>query len=54
MKTIGGVRRPEQVEFFLRLWGLWEGVIGIPPPPKFGEPVPEKFRFHADFSVISP
>jgi hypothetical protein len=34
MKTIGGVRRPEHVEFFLRLWGLWEGVIDIPPPPK--------------------
>jgi len=34
MKTIGGVRRPEQVEFFLRLWGLWEGLISIPPPPK--------------------
>jgi len=34
MKTIGGVRRPEQVKFFLRLWGLWEGPINIPPPPK--------------------
>ena len=34
MKTIGGVRRPELVEFFLRLWGLWAGVINIPPPPK--------------------
>lgn len=35
MKTIGGVRRPEKVEFFLRLWGLWAGVINIPPqkPP---------------------
>ena len=34
MKTIGGVRRPGHVEFFLRLWGLWAGVINIPPPPK--------------------
>ena len=34
MKTIGGVRRPEQVEFFLRLSGLWQGSIDIPPPPK--------------------
>jgi hypothetical protein len=34
MKTIGGERKPEQVEFFLRLWGLWTGVINIPPPPK--------------------
>ena len=34
MKTLGGIRRPEQVEFFLRLWGLWAGVINIPPPPK--------------------
>ncbi|MCX6880164.1 MAG: hypothetical protein NTW21_41130 [Verrucomicrobia bacterium] len=23
-----------QVEFFLRLWGLWEGNIDLPPPPK--------------------
>jgi hypothetical protein len=22
------------IQFFLRLWGLWEGVINIPPPPK--------------------
>jgi hypothetical protein len=34
MKSIGGVRRTELVEFFLRLWGLWEGAINIPPPPR--------------------
>jgi hypothetical protein len=34
VKTIGAVRRPEQIEFFLRLSGLWEGAIDIPPPPK--------------------
>jgi hypothetical protein len=28
------VRKPEQVQFFLRLWGLRAGVINIPPPPK--------------------
>ena len=25
--------RPEDVEFFLRLLGLWEGLISLPPPP---------------------
>jgi hypothetical protein len=25
--------RPEAVEFFLRLHGLWEGLVNIPPPP---------------------
>jgi hypothetical protein len=25
--------RPEEVEFFLRLHGLWEGLLAIPPPP---------------------
>ena len=25
--------RPGEVQFFLRLHGLWEGVIDIPPPP---------------------
>ena len=34
MKLVALVRRPEQIEFFLRLYGLWEGVIDIPPPPK--------------------
>jgi hypothetical protein len=27
------IRRSE-VEFFLRLHGLWEGVIALPPPPE--------------------
>ena len=37
MKLAGAVKRPEQVEFFLRLHGLWEGVIQLarPPPPPF-------------------
>jgi hypothetical protein len=30
---LGDVRRPEQIEFFMRLWGLWEGEINIPLPP---------------------
>jgi hypothetical protein len=25
--------RPEEVEFVLRLHGLWEGLLAIPPPP---------------------
>ena len=24
---------PEAIEFFLRLHGLWEGLVNIPPPP---------------------
>ncbi len=32
MKRVETIVRPEQVEFFLRLLGLWEGVIDIPPP----------------------
>ena len=25
--------RPGEIEFFLRLQGLWEGIIDFPPPP---------------------
>jgi hypothetical protein len=37
MKLVGAVKRPEQIEFFLRLHGLWEGLIQLPrpPPPPF-------------------
>ena len=37
MKLIGAIKRPEQIEFFLRLHGLWEGIIQLPrpPPPPF-------------------
>ena len=32
---IGGpCQTPGKIEFLLRLYGLWEGVIDIPPPPK--------------------
>ena len=34
MKRVETIMRPEQVEFFLRLLGLWEGVLDIPPPPE--------------------
>ena len=34
MKLTGFVRSPAQIEFTLRLYGLWEGVIDIPPPPR--------------------
>jgi hypothetical protein len=26
--------RRDEVEFFLRLHGLWEGIIALPPPPR--------------------
>lgn len=32
MKVAGTFLRPEEVEFFLRLHGLWEPIIDIPPP----------------------
>lgn len=38
MKLTGAIKRSEQVEFFLRLHSLWEGVIQLaarPPPPPF-------------------
>jgi hypothetical protein len=37
MKPVLKVIRPEQIEFFLRLHGLWEGIIQLPrpPPPQF-------------------
>jgi hypothetical protein len=37
MKLVGAVKRPEQIEFFLLLHGLWEGLIQLPrpPPPPF-------------------
>ncbi len=33
MKILGTMIRREEVEFFLRLHGLWEGLIALPPPP---------------------
>ena len=33
MKCAGTFFHPGEIEFFLRLRGLWEGVIDIPPPP---------------------
>ena len=51
MKTIGGVRRPEQVEFLLRRWGLWAGVINIPPPPKPPFAIEKRRRLVGVFDV---
>ncbi|MFT5471037.1 MAG: hypothetical protein ACI8UO_006170 [Verrucomicrobiales bacterium] len=34
MKPKGKIVRREEIEFFLRLHGLWEGVIALPPPPE--------------------
>ena len=31
MKTAGTMMRRDEVEFFLRLHGLWEGIITLPP-----------------------
>jgi len=33
MKNAGKMLRREEIEFFLRLHGLWEGVVSLPPPP---------------------
>jgi len=33
MSVVGTTIRRAEVEFFLRLHGLWEGVIALPPPP---------------------
>ncbi len=33
MKRVETLIQPEKIEFFLRLLGLWEGLINIPPPP---------------------
>jgi hypothetical protein len=30
-----GFKRPEQIEFLLRLHGLWEAIIQLPRPPPF-------------------
>ena len=33
MKTAGTMMRRDEVEFFLQLHGLWEGILSLPPPP---------------------
>jgi hypothetical protein len=33
MQCAGTIVSPAEVPFFLRLHGLWEGVIDLPPPP---------------------
>lgn len=33
MKVIGTMIRRSEVEFFLRLHGLWEAIVALPPPP---------------------
>jgi hypothetical protein len=33
MKVADKVLRPEEIEFFLKLHNLWEGILAIPPPP---------------------
>ena len=33
MKVVDTFIRPGEIEFFLRLHGLWESAIDIPPPP---------------------
>lgn len=34
MNNAGILFRREEIEFFLRLHGLWEGIISLPPPPR--------------------
>ena len=33
MKNVGTMVKREEIEFFLQLHGLWEGIISLPPPP---------------------
>jgi hypothetical protein len=33
MRRVETLIQPEKIEFFLRLMGMWEGLINIPPPP---------------------
>ena len=33
MQCAGTIVRPGEIQFFLRLHGLWDGVIDLPPPP---------------------
>jgi len=33
MKVVGTMIRRSEVEFFLRLHGLWEAIVALPPPP---------------------
>lgn len=33
MKVVGTMIRRAEVEFFLRLHGLWEAIVALPPPP---------------------
>jgi hypothetical protein len=33
LRPVETLTRPEAIEFFLRLHGLWEGLVKIPPPP---------------------
>ena len=33
MRRVETIVRPEEVEFLLRLLGLWEGLLSLPPPP---------------------
>ena len=34
MRVVGTMIRREEVEFYLRLHGLWEGVVALPPQPR--------------------
>jgi hypothetical protein len=34
MRRVETISRPEEIQFFLRLLGLWEALISLPPPPE--------------------
>jgi hypothetical protein len=38
MKLVGAVKRPEQIEFFLRRHGLWQGIIWTTSASWFSNP----------------
>ena len=33
MRVVGTMIRRSEIEFFLRLHGMWDGIVGLPPPP---------------------
>ena len=58
MKVTGTLLRPEEIEFFLRLHGLWEGGGALPARAHSGQSPPFSFsefqRFRFSFAPPSP
>jgi hypothetical protein len=56
MKVVDKVLRPEEIEFFLKLHNLWEGLLAIPPPPEppFDVETMEPIRTPPDYCWWKP